>query len=97
MVTYYCCGCRAQYAAQPRRCDRCKGKAFAAIDDNAPTRAMLDAAEPSPVAPEDLDAELREAFRSSERHRLTSLGLVVPASLVLDDAPPTPRDPPEQR
>jgi hypothetical protein len=110
MVIFYCCGCRAQYAAAPRRCDRCKGKAFTAVDDNAPTRALLDPAEPAPVVVEDLDAELREAFAASERFRQSSLSgrpmVSVPALLaglpsaaespVLegDDGPATPRDRP---
>lgn len=99
MVTYYCCGCRAQYLAQPKRCPRCKGRSFAGVSEDAPTRALLDAPAFTVLAPENLDAELAEAFAASERHRLRSLGLPVPAlpaPVVLegDDAPATPRDMP---
>lgn len=97
MVVYHCVGCRARYAAQPRRCDRCHGKSFAAVDD----AQRIDDVHASPPGMTDLDPELAAAFASSERHRLTSLGIAVPAPPVLeatadDDAPSTPRDMPEQ-
>lgn len=98
MLTYYCCGCRAQYPAQPKRCPRCKGRSFSGVNDDAPTAKLVDEPSFQVVEPENLDAELAEAFRASERHRLTSLGLAVPSSLALpepDDAPATPRDMPE--
>ncbi len=96
MVSYYCCGCRASYPAQPKRCPRCKGRSFSAVSDDAPTRALLDADPPLPVV-ENLDDELAEAFAASERFRLASLGgrpVLPPAAVVLegDDAPATPRD-----
>jgi hypothetical protein len=105
MVVYHCCGCRAQYPAQPKRCPRCKGRSFSAINDDAPTAQLLDAGSPLGTPPENLDDELRAAFAASERHRLTALGQAVPAwaaepppAVVLegDDAPPTPRDMPER-
>lgn len=101
MLSYYCCGCRASYPAQPKRCPRCKGRSFSAVDDDAPTRGLLDA--DPPLVVENLDGELAEAFAASERyrmHRLTGAPLERPAPAVVvlegDDAPPTPRDMPEQ-
>jgi hypothetical protein len=100
MVTYYCCGCRAQYLAQPKRCPRCKGRSFAGVSDDAPTLALLDA-DAAPLVTEPVAGELAEAFAASERFRLQALGMRVPEPppvVVLegdDNAPPTPRDMPE--
>lgn len=99
MVIFYCCGCRAQYPAQPKRCPRCKGRSFSAVNDDAPTAGLVDAGGAVPFEPENLDPDLARAFAASERHRLTSLGLAVPVYPALtsaDDAPPTPRDMPER-
>jgi len=105
MLTYVCCGCRAQYPAAPKRCPRCKGRSFGGVDDEAPTAALLDAPAFAVVAPENLDDELREAFEASERFRLAAISgrPVEPfalhehadTELRPDDAPPTPRDMPE--
>jgi hypothetical protein len=100
MLTYYCCGCRAQYLAQPKRCPRCKGRSFSGVNDDAPTAALVN--EPAGfavVAPENLDAELAEAFAASERFRQGALSgrPALPAAAVVlegDDAPATPRDMP---
>ncbi len=72
MVTYYCCGCRAGYPAQPKRCPRCKGRSFTGVNDDSPTTALLDADAPI-IVPEDLDGELAAAFAASERFRLGAL------------------------
>ncbi len=71
MLTYYCCGCRAQYPAQPKRCPRCRGRSFSGVDDAAPTSALLD--EPAPLVPENLDPALAAAFEESERFRLAAI------------------------
>jgi rubredoxin len=101
MVVFHCVGCRAVYAEAraPRRCARCHGKAFAAVDDNAPTSPLLDAGPVLGTPPENLDAELAAAFAESERFRLAAVSgrpYVAPAPVVLegDDAPATPRDMP---
>lgn len=97
MVIFYCCGCRAQYPTQPKRCPRCKGRAFSGVNDDAPTASLVDVGAGSPIAPENLDPDLARAFAASERHRLTSLGYPPPALTSDDDeAPSTPRDMPEQ-
>lgn len=99
MVTYHCCGCRAQYPAQPKRCPRCKGRAFSAVNDDAPTSALLDVPEAFMLAPVSLDDELRAAFESSERFRLQAISgrpALPPVVLEGDDAPATPRDMPER-
>jgi hypothetical protein len=72
MLTYYCCGCRAQYPAAPKRCPRCKGRSFAGVNDDAPTMAVLLDDAPI-VVPENLDGELAAAFAESERFRLATL------------------------
>lgn len=98
MLAYVCLGCRADYAAPPQRCPRCKSRSFCPVSDEAPTYGLSEAAPAAAApaapealvhvtAPEDMDAELQAAFASAERHRLASLGLPVP-----DDAPKTPRD-----
>ncbi len=94
MLTYYCTGCRAQYLAAPKRCPRCKGRAFAGVDDDAPTAALVDAPAFAVLAPENLDDDLRAAFESSERFRLAAIS-GRPVVLEGDDAPATPRDMPE--
>lgn len=103
MLTYYCCGCRAQYLAQPKRCPRCKGRAFAGVHDDAPTAHLLndDGAAAFTLQTENLDDELRAAFEASERFRLAAISgrpaLSAPPAVVVlegDDAPPTPRDAP---
>lgn len=104
MLTYYCCGCRAQYLAQPKRCPRCKGRSFGGVNDDAPTARLLDdGAAAFTLQTENLDAELREAFEASERFRLAAISgrpmvpaLPPPVVLEGDDAPATPRDMPEQ-
>lgn len=109
MVIFYCCGCRAKYAAQPKRCPRCKGRAFSGVNDDAPTAALVDADAP-PVVPENLDPDLARAFVEAERFRESSLAgrpYVPPARGESyeshrsepsddDEAPSTPRDMPEQ-
>lgn len=95
MVSYYCCGCRASYPAQPKRCPRCKGRSFSAVSDDAPTRGLLDA-EPAAVAPADMSPDLAEAFAASERFRLEAMGQRVRPNVIVlegdDAAPATPRD-----
>lgn len=73
MVTYYCCGCRAQYPAQPKRCPRCKGRSFTGVNDDAPTTALLALDDAPILVPENLDGELAAAFAEAERFRLASL------------------------
>jgi hypothetical protein len=73
MVIYYCCGCRAQYPAQPKRCPRCKGRSFAGVNDDAPTTALLLLDDAPIVVPENLDGELAAAFAEAERFRLAAL------------------------
>lgn len=73
MVTYYCCGCRAEYPAPLKRCQRCKGRSFSAVNDDAPTAGLLNAPAFAVVAPVDMDDELREAWEASERFRLGAI------------------------
>lgn len=98
MLTYYCCGCRAQYLAQPKRCPRCKGRAFAGVHDDAPTAHLLndDGAAAFTLQTENLDDELRAAFEASERFRLAAISgrpvapepANVPAPSFAPNAPP---------
>lgn len=85
MVVFHCVGCRAQYreARAPRRCDRCHGKAFAAVDDAVDLEAVeirrlyaedakrLGVTGVTPLSSD--DADLAAAFAEAERFRQSAL------------------------
>jgi rubredoxin len=91
MIAFHCVGCRAVYleARAPRRCDRCHGKAFSAVNDAVDPETAelerlyrLDAQRAAPglpgvqASPAPLlsdDAALAAAFAESERFRLNAI------------------------